>query len=497
MQLERMSIALRTRSPWEAIDLGLAMMRSWWRPIYAAWFVVVVPIALATSLLFAARPLAALLIIWWLKPLYDRVVLHVLARGVFGEQPSGRETLGSITTFIRAGLIGALTLRRLDIARSFNLPIRQLEGQRGAAARARERVLGRRAYAQSSGLLFACLSFELVMLFSLAALYDLLKPAALEPEFDLGAIFGMLWNADAPGWSAYLINAFCVIAISVIEPLYVASGFALYLNRRSALEAWDLELSFRVMAERHRPRTAGATMLAAVVVFVALGSVHAPACHAQDQSSRAIIDEVLASPDFDEHRQQKVWQRKSPDSPRASGGWPQALAESIKSLGQAIAELARIGAYALLAVAAFFLLRFLLREFGRMSRDRSPPRERQVPPHVLFGLDVRPNSLPRNLTDTAAALVETDPRAALSLLYRGALATLIHRDRLEVAPGDTEADCVQRVVRGGEEALSGYFRALVNAWSQAAYARVMPDRNVILALCVDWSRHFAVPEDGR
>jgi hypothetical protein len=35
------------------------------------------------------------------------------------------------------------------------------------------------------------------------------------------------------------------ITIGFLEPFYVASGFALYLNRRAELEAWDIEQEFR------------------------------------------------------------------------------------------------------------------------------------------------------------------------------------------------------------------------------------------------------------
>ncbi|HEX6689857.1 MAG TPA: hypothetical protein VF110_01765, partial [Burkholderiales bacterium] len=81
-----MSVALRRRTPWEAIDLGLSMLQQWWRATYAPHLVVGALIA-AFSLALAwwlERPWVAILLIWWLKPLYDRVVLHVLSRAVFG-----------------------------------------------------------------------------------------------------------------------------------------------------------------------------------------------------------------------------------------------------------------------------------------------------------------------------------------------------------------------------------------------------------------------------
>ena len=34
-------------------------------------------------------------------------------------------------------------------------------------------------------------------------------------------------------------------SVLFLEPFYVAAGFAMYLNRRAELEAWDIEQEFR------------------------------------------------------------------------------------------------------------------------------------------------------------------------------------------------------------------------------------------------------------
>src|SRR5690606_31727005 len=111
--------------------------------------------------------------------------------------------------------------------------------------------------------------------------------------------------------------------------------------------------------------------------------------------------------------------------------------------------------------------------------DRDP---RSVPPDILFGLDVRPESLPADLAGIAAAAARTDPRQALSLLYRGALSTLIHRDRLEIDAGDTEGDCVHAVQRSSAQELAAYFARLVAAWSHTAYGGRAPEPGRIDAL---------------
>src|SRR5882672_5739955 len=131
MQLANIAVALRLRSPWEAIDLGFAMLRNWWRPVYAAWAVTFVPFAAATIVLChaAGKLWLAMVLIWWLKPAYDRMLLHVLSHAVFGEALGARAVLAAWRKWLFTGLFAGLVLERFDSARSFNLPVRVLEGQ--------------------------------------------------------------------------------------------------------------------------------------------------------------------------------------------------------------------------------------------------------------------------------------------------------------------------------------------------------------------------------
>ena len=86
MQLDRLAVQLRLRNPWEAIDLGFAMVRTWARTVYAAWLTLFVPLCVLALLVLPWQ--WAIVLVWWLKPALDRVVLHVLAAGVFGDLPA-------------------------------------------------------------------------------------------------------------------------------------------------------------------------------------------------------------------------------------------------------------------------------------------------------------------------------------------------------------------------------------------------------------------------
>ena len=119
MRLDQAAIQLRAREPWEAVDLGAVMLRAWWRPAYVALAAIVLPISVALHFVFASRPWLALLLTWWLKPLYDRLILHVLAHAVFGAPPGARQSLKSLPQLLAStGLGAALLWGRIDSARA-------------------------------------------------------------------------------------------------------------------------------------------------------------------------------------------------------------------------------------------------------------------------------------------------------------------------------------------------------------------------------------------
>ena len=55
-----------------------------------------------------------------------------------------------------------------------------------------------------------------------------------------------------PAWAQLLLLGLWWLSVSLLEPIYVAAGFGLYLHRRTQLEAWDVELVFRRLAARVR-----------------------------------------------------------------------------------------------------------------------------------------------------------------------------------------------------------------------------------------------------
>ena len=52
-------------------------------------------------------------------------------------------------------------------------------------------------------------------------------------------------SGGLPGFFVLAVAVAYAIAVVFLEPFYVAAGFAMYLNRRAEIEAWDIEQEFR------------------------------------------------------------------------------------------------------------------------------------------------------------------------------------------------------------------------------------------------------------
>lgn len=247
MRLEEIGIQLRPRTASEALDLGRVMMHAWYRGATRAWALTYLAFGIPLLLVLWNHQWIAIALIWWLKPLCDRALLFAYSRSLFGEGTTLRDVWRALPGLIRnTALFSALTWRRLSLRRAFLLPVWQLEGQRGKPARQRCKVLSSRVDNLSVGLTVFCVNISFFLGLSLLLLIQLFVPEGQQGFFRLDD-----WtNGQVSAATLFVLNLAYIAGETIVEPFYVASGFALYLNRRSELEGWDIELAFRRMATR-------------------------------------------------------------------------------------------------------------------------------------------------------------------------------------------------------------------------------------------------------
>jgi hypothetical protein len=528
MQLDQLKLALRRRSPWEALDLGLVMLRRWRGPVYRVWLSTFAPCALLIIALLWQWPAAAVLIIWWLKPLFDRLLLKVFAEASFGTAPSVRDVWRALPGLLRhSGLLAGLTLRRFNTSRSFDLPVWQLEGQRGKDGRARLRVLGRKTSSYAFWLTFVCAHFVVIFEFGLVAMMDVFTPSDGLPSFS----WAELVAGESEDWHIYAFSFAWVIAESIVEPFFIAAGFSLYLNRRSELEGWDIEVAFRRMAARQievasttglatgltNNSGAGSTLARTTMVALLTGSLlwtlaspreasaeeaiiapsneqvvaqqtPAPASRPGGDIKQA-VDKILADPVFGHKVEETSWRPRKQEKETAEDiPW---WAKQLIKFAELLASGTRGVIYVLIFLSAVALLIVMYRYRHLAFGERKSAIKQ---PDTLFGLDLRPASLPDDIA--GAALAELDAAryaSALSLLYRGTLVALIRRQHIEFRAGDTEDVCLRRVSGRIDAQAAIYFGLLLDAWKRTAYAETPPDAASARELCLRWAQHFAGP----
>ena len=239
MFVDTLAVRLRPRTPNEAIDLGVRLCQGAAPSIYRCYLVAFLPvmaIALASTELIGWF---ATIVIWWMKPWLDRTILFVLSRAAFGQHTTAGDLWRAQWRVWWRPLLFLVTVRRLSPWRSLTEPVYLLEdgpslGSGERIVQIRNRVVGS-AFMMTQAFVMA----ELAVYIALFSLFFWFAPAGM--AMDLSRIF----EEDMPAALGIANFIAYSIAIFLIEPFFVAAGFAMYLNRRAELEAWDIEQEFR------------------------------------------------------------------------------------------------------------------------------------------------------------------------------------------------------------------------------------------------------------
>lgn len=476
MRLDQVTAEIRPRSDWEAVDLGFALVRrDFWRCFAVWWLALWVPVVAAGWCLWD-RPLWWLVCFWWWKPAGMRMVLFELSRRLFGERPAWRASLREIPRVWARRFWYRFGWARFSPWLPVTLAVEDLEGLRGKAYVQRCLQVTRRG---------EWVMIWIYFLADLAAVWFgwaiLLLVKMLVPEGQDGA-----WRMAVESWDPHdptsipllilrTVVVCTMLAMSLTDVFVAGAGFGVYLNNRTWLEGWDVELAFKRLAQR---LTKGALM------GLLLGALFMPApCHAAAPRDPAqVIREVKADPAFTVHTvMDKI---PNPSKHSWSWHWPHWL--RLGSMPAWYGKAWMLAAMVLLAGAIGWLLWTNRRVFlGRWRRPRRTADSRAV--RVVMGMVVAPESLPADLPGEAWELWRQGRRReSLALLYRGAISRVMVAGHVEIQESDTEGDCLRRVDQAGPAAHPDYFRSLTGVWIRLAYADHCPADGEVESLCRQW-----------
>lgn len=476
MKLEEVTAEIRPRGDWEAADLGFALARrDFWRCLGVWWLAMGVPLAVA-GVLLAAHPFWLALLVWWFKPAASRLVLFVLSRRLFGERPGWRAVAREIPRAWTRRFAYRFLWARLSPWQPVTLPVEDLEGLRGKSFQQRAGQLVRRG---DSAVMW--LSFLSVVTSAWLALGIGLVLAMMLPE-GLGGAWSeamQSWDGrrplDVPPLIAWTSVGCGLLAVSLTDLFVTGAGFGIYLNNRTWLEGWDVELAFRRLAQR----------LGGVALMVLVGWMMAVPAHGEetDATPKDRIREIKAAPEFVVH----TVKERVPKPKDVPGDLPVIALPGLELAVQVIT-------WTVVAAGVGFVVVMLLRHWPklRLGGPDGAGGPETARARVVMGMPVSRDSLPGDIPAAAWNLWSRGERqAALGLLYRGAISRVVETGRVGILESDTEGDCVRRVEEAGSVASPDYFRGLTGIWTRLAYAGILPGDDEVRVLCDQW------PFDGR
>lgn len=534
MRLTDASVVIRPRTSWEAIDLGVLLAQRHRALLMTSWAIVTLPVFALLTLLLWDYPSVAVLVFWWLKPAYERLPLLILSQALFGSAPSLRQALKSFPSALKPQLIASLTWRRLSLSRSFYQPVQQLEGLDGLPRAQRIAVLGQKDSRAARLLTALGSTLEMTFWIGLMVLFYAMIPPQIEADWSWRSLLDIEgeWN-----WLEHLTNGFYALVLIVWGPVYVSCGFALYLNRRTALEAWDIELGFRNL----RQRVLGSALALLLGGFFALtllpSSVMAASASIQSmpeeipsesgnscplppldnpqtdedvappdsprllnqpltsQASQNAIHAVLEQPPFKNPKPVSGWRIAQPKHDAQSAetsNWLARLVVGLLNTGKTLSAVFGALLWALLGITVAWVI-WRYRAWFATFVGKSPPKATapQDIPHQLFGLQVRAETLPTDVADAAERLWQQSPREALSLLYRALLSRLLTDYQLPLKSADTEGQILARIAELKQPPLDDFSHELTRHWQNLAYGHRLPPDQARQTLCSGWRKLFA------
>lgn len=481
MRLDAVTAEIRPRSDWEAVDLGLALVRrDFWRCFAVWWLAVIVPTVAAGWWLWES-PILWLLLFWWWKPAGSRLVLFELSRRLFGERPPWSASLREIPRAWTRRFYYRFGWARFSPWLPVTLAVEDLEGLRGKAYQQRCGQVTRRG---------AGVVMWIYVISDMAACWFGLAFVLLVKLFIPDGQDGA-WRMAIESYDPYdpkslpllilrTVVVCVMLAMSLTDMFFTGAGFGVYLNNRTWIEGWDVELAFKRLARRLTK-----TAMMWVVLWALCLPVVARASAERDPAQ--VIREVKADAAFKVH----TVIEKVPKHRQYSFFWDWLhlgwAAVWLGSLFMVAAVMLMVGAILWLVWISRRV--FMVRRIGTEQSAVAPAAR------VVLGLEVSPETLPADVPGAAWALWRQGRHQdALGLLYRGAISRVMEVGRVEIQESDTEGDCMRRVVQAGAAAHPDYFRGITGAWIGLAYAGQCPADREVEALCEQWP--FVDRRDG-
>ena len=450
-------ISMRRKNFQEAADSGLLLWREnfiYFLPLFA------IPLWVSAFALRFFLPekfqMLSWLAIWFLKPFFDRIAVHIISIRFFERDANlKRLSRGLLKTLFR-GLAGDLSWRRFSPLRSAMMPMRVLEKN----LKPGKLTSIRKKHLKNGGMDYGfLLSIWGLCIESVLLLGEYLFFTAIN-ELMLGGNINMF---DFAVIEIYLFAAWC-FNIMLIETIYVCMGFSLYINSRITVEGWDLEIIFKDFAEgfKEKAKNAAAIILLAAFLFIPSFS------YAEDDIPLNELQKILDTEDFGGKKDSwGIRLKNNPDKEEKSKFNFDKLWELLNKLRDFFANGLRIFLVFMIA-ALFVLIMIYLRKIKLRKNIKN-----SVPAINLLNTKIKKD--PKLLLEQALDYhKQGNIRLAWGFCTAAAIQSWQVYREINFPADATENDCVNIINLKTASADAGSFNKLINNWIHLAYAGRLP-----------------------
>lgn len=536
MQLNNLVLDASPKTSWQCFDLGCRVAVADYKTLLGYWLVLTFPIFI---LLISLDISFGLFVFYLFKPWYERGLLYILSRTVFGTSVNIKQTLLALPSQIKPLWFSSVTYRRLAPSRSFDMAVTQLENLSGERRSRRLKVLHKSVDDNTAWWTICCVHWESFLSIALITLVQILLPA----KFDLLEFIEYLSVSES---LENYVFTFCVyFSIALVAPFYVAGGFVAYLNRRVILEGWDIELGFSKWREEYlekvkrtgssrqlnlasasiqkqKPDNTSETknkLVIAIFIFAGFSFSTSDIVYAQttepeniqttsvDADIKEIIDpkedpfaaekqaiqkdihKVLDEPPFSQKETRTVYRWKSST----------AEDEDIDISNTDLAWLAAIAGFMaksfeiILWVLFIFMFTYLIyRNWGNITAYFGTTTSKVVDaPLPSFISTAFKEELPDDIVSIVQeAITNENFRRALSILVRASFTYLSKEQHIRITKSMTENECLLEIKQTCPEQVYAYMQSLLTQWMKMAWAHQLPNAETLLHLTKGYSENF-------
>lgn len=527
MQIDKLSIVTQPRTSWQAFDLGCKMTLQWYKPLWLFWLIVTLPVFLIANLVSLEY---GMILLWLTKPLYERGLLYIFSRRVFGEMTTAKEALKAWPSQLKNMWLSSISWRRFGPSRGFNLAVTQLEGLTGGARSKRLQVLHRTEDDNAAWWTIICLHWEMFILFGLIAIANFIIPQGLELN-----LYSRFFDEDE-AVTVFAYNSLLYLVYWLVAPFYIGGSFAAYLNRRIILEAWDIELSFKqLIGSRKSPKVAASIIVVLCsCLFIPSKPSLATESAAQDaapqqttaqqtletpvevgsdviSSEQAIDDKIpevepkifesqtrlksiLSNPPFAQDKIVKDFRWVSDDDDEEEPEPPPSFPKWLASLFLFIANIGEVLMWAAFGVLLIILLYLSRDHIARVFSHREKQDVSDLSTFIpSFTQSYVEEQLPEDVeAEIEALLAQFAYRKLMSLLLITSLIEISKHQALPLRKSMTERECLQVIKASVQGQQSEFMHSLIDTWVKLAWAHRMPSTEQMQTLCESWKLLFSV-----